>query len=84
MDFPFSNHLRRISQAVGTGRAKPEYIVTFNKDKNTIILVECKKSIKEHESSEKNMPQKYAVDGALFYAKHLKDEKKKAIVRKEK
>ena len=22
---------------VGTGRAKPEYIVTFNKDKNTII-----------------------------------------------
>lgn len=59
---------------VGPGKAKPEYIVTFNKDKNTIILVECKKSIKEHESSEKNMPQKYAVDGALFYAKHLKDD----------
>ena len=61
-------------ETVGSGRAKPEYIVTFNKDKNTIILVECKKSIKEHESSEKNMPQKYAVDGALFYAKHLKDD----------
>ena len=59
---------------VGVGKAKPEYIVTFNKDKNTIILVECKKSIKDHESSEKNMPQKYAVDGALFYAKHLKDD----------
>lgn len=38
---------------VGVGKAKPEYIVTFNKDKNTIILVECKKSIKDHESSEK-------------------------------
>ena len=61
-------------ETVGSGRAKPEYIVTFNKDKNTIILVECKKSIKEHESNEKNMPQKYAVDGALFYAKHLKDD----------
>lgn len=61
-------------ETVGSGRAKPEYIVTFNKDKNTIILVECKKSIKEHESSEKNMPQKYAVDGALFYAKHLKND----------
>ena len=24
---------------VGPGKAKPEYIVTFNKDKNTIILV---------------------------------------------
>ena len=59
---------------VGPGKAKPEYIVTFNKDKDTIILVECKKSIKEHESLEKNMPQKYAVDGALFYAKHLKDD----------
>ena len=61
-------------ETVGSGRAKPEYIVTFNKDKNTIILVECKKSIKQHESNEKNMPQKYAVDGALFYAKHLKDD----------
>ena len=59
---------------VGTGRAKPEYIVTFNNDRNTIILVECKKSTKDHESMEKNMPQKYAVDGALFYAKHLKED----------
>lgn len=59
---------------VGSGKAKPEYIVTFNEDKNTIILVECKKSTKKHESIEKNMPQKYAVDGALFYAKHLKED----------
>lgn len=58
----------------GTGRAKPEYIVTFNEDKNTILLVECKKSLKDHESERKDMPQKYAVDGALFYAKHLKDD----------
>ena len=60
--------------SVGTGKAKPEYIVTFNADKNTILVVECKKSVKNHESEKKNMPQKYAVDGALFYAKHLKDE----------
>ena len=58
----------------GTGKAKPEYIVTFDSDKNTILLVECKKSTKDHESINKNMPSKYAVDGALFYAKHLKDE----------
>lgn len=58
----------------GSGKAKPEYIVTFNNDKNTIQLVECKKSLKNHESVNKNMPQKYAVDGALFYAKHLKEE----------
>lgn len=58
----------------GNGRAKPEYIVTFNEDKNTILIVECKKSLKAHESENKDMPKKYAVDGALFYAKHLKDE----------
>lgn len=57
----------------GSGKAQPEYIVTFNNDKNTILLVECKKSLKNHESVNKNMPQKYAVDGALFYAKHLKE-----------
>lgn len=61
-------------ESIGTGRAKPEYIVTFNEDKNTILVVECKKSLKDHESEKKNMPQKYAVDGALFYAKHLKDD----------
>ena len=58
----------------GLGKAKPEYIVTFDNDKNTILLVECKKSLKDHESLNKDMPQKYAVDGALFYAKHLKDD----------
>ncbi len=58
----------------GSGKAKPEYIVTFDNDKNTILLVECKKSLKDHESLNKDMPQKYAVDGALFYAKHLKDD----------
>lgn len=58
----------------GHGKAKPEYIVTFNEDKDTILLVECKRNLRDHESTEKNMPSKYAVDGALFYAKHLKDE----------
>lgn len=57
----------------GHGKAKPEYIVTFNEDKDTILLVECKRNLKDHESAQKNMPSKYAVDGALFYAKHLKD-----------
>ncbi|MBD5099856.1 MAG: N-6 DNA methylase [Clostridiales bacterium] len=58
----------------GTGKAKPEYIVTFDDDKNTILLVECKKYVKDHESLNRDMPQKYAVDGALFYAKHLKED----------
>ncbi|MDR1681870.1 MAG: hypothetical protein LBS25_00560, partial [Candidatus Symbiothrix sp.] len=58
----------------GNGKAKPEYIVTFNNDTNTILVVECKRSIKDHFSEDLNKPKKFAVDGALYYAKFLKEE----------
>lgn len=57
-----------------TGKARPEFIITFNDDKNTILVVECKPKTNMHASKEYNMPKKYAVDGALFYAKHLKED----------
>ena len=59
---------------IGSGKAKPEYIVTFDNDKSTILIVECKKSLKDHYSTNFDMPSRYAVDGALFYAKHLKEQ----------
>jgi type I restriction-modification system DNA methylase subunit len=58
----------------GNGKAKPEFIITFNNDSNTIIVVECKKSTKQHESEQHNRPKKFAVDGVLYYAKFLKSE----------
>lgn len=58
----------------GSGKAKPEYIITFKDDINTIIVVECKKSVKKHESEDRDHPKDYAVDGALYYAKFLKAE----------
>ncbi len=57
----------------GNGKAKPEYIITFNSDSNTILVVECKRFVKDHVSSELDKPKKFAVDGALYYAKFLKD-----------
>lgn len=57
----------------GTGKAKPEFIITFNEDYNLIIVVECKKSVKKHASEEQNHPKDYAVDGVLYYAKFLKE-----------
>lgn len=54
--------------------AKPEYIITLKNEIDTIIVVECKKNIRFHESAEKNQPSKYAVDGVLYYAKYLKDD----------
>ncbi|MCM1326136.1 MAG: N-6 DNA methylase [Bacteroidales bacterium] len=58
----------------GNGKAKPEFIITFNDDINTIIVVECKNSVKKHQSEELNKPSGYAVDGVLYYAKFLKQE----------
>jgi len=57
----------------GNGKAKPEYIITFDEDNsNTILVMECKKSTKQHSSEQKNKPKQYAVDGVLYYAKFLK------------
>ncbi len=56
------------------GKAKPEYIITFNDDVHTIIVVECKNTTKKHMSEKLNRPSGYAVDGALYYAKFLKQD----------
>lgn len=61
-------------QQSGSGKAKPEYIITFKDDVNTIIVVECKKSVSKHETEGRDHPKDYAVDGALYYAKFLKSE----------
>lgn len=56
------------------GKAKPEFIITFNDDIHTIIVVECKNSAKKHNSANLDCPNTFAVDGVLYYAKFLKEE----------
>lgn len=58
----------------GAGKAKPEFIITFNKDINTIIVVECKNNVSKHVSKDLSHPALFAVDGVLYYAKFLKSE----------
>lgn len=58
----------------GSGKAKPEYIITFDDDIQTIIVIECKNSVKKHSSEKLNRPNGFAVDGVLYYAKFLKEE----------
>lgn len=58
----------------GKGKSQPEYIITFNDDINTIIVVECKNSVAKHFSEGYSHPSSYAIDGALYYAKFLKQE----------
>lgn len=58
----------------GRGKAKPEYVITFDDDIHTIIVVECKNSAKKHCSKDFNKPSIFSVDGVLYYAKFLKEE----------
>ncbi len=58
----------------GKGKARPEYIITFHDDTQTIIVVECKNSVRKHCSQSINRPNGFAVDGVLYYAKFLKQE----------
>jgi len=58
----------------GNGKARPEYIIAFSKNSNVILVVECKRAVKQHSSEQLNKPQKFAVDGVLYYAKFLKSE----------
>ena len=58
----------------GNGKAKPEYIIAMNDDANTLIVVECKSSVKKHVSANISCPRSFAVDGVLYYAKFLKEE----------
>ncbi|MBO7683602.1 MAG: N-6 DNA methylase [Kiritimatiellae bacterium] len=57
----------------GSGKARPEFIVTFDADPDTIMVVECKKSERMHSSPRRDRPRDFAVDGALYYAKFLKE-----------
>jgi type I restriction-modification system DNA methylase subunit len=58
----------------GAGNAKPEFIITFNDDIKTIIVIECKNTTNKHRSENFDFPNAYAIDGALYYAKFLKEE----------
>src|SRR5690606_18271455 len=58
----------------GNGKAKPEFIITLKEDINTIIVVECKKQTRFHSTQLFNKPNGFSVDGALYYAKFLKEE----------
>lgn len=58
----------------GTGKAKPEFIITLKNEPNTIIVIECKKQSNKHLSEQLNKPNGYSIDGVLYYAKYLKDD----------
>lgn len=58
----------------GKGVGKPEFIITFPEIIDSLIVIECKSELKDHQGkkNESSNPEKYAVDGVLHYADFLK------------
>ena len=58
----------------GTGKGRPEFIITYNKNADLIIVIECKADILKHESPNRDKYAEYAVDGVLLYTSFLAKE----------
>ncbi|WP_216361733.1 hypothetical protein [Xanthomonas arboricola] len=49
----------------------PEFIISNRKDAAFLIVIECKSDARKHESTKRDKPVDFAVDGVLHYSKHL-------------
>ncbi len=59
----------------GKGVGKPEFIVSFPAGNiDYLLVIECKASVTNHQSTKIDNPKDYAVDGVLHYAKALSAE----------
>jgi len=64
--------LKSAGKAGNGGVGRPEFIITNSEEFDYVVVIECKKNIKDHESKEgRQDPEKHAVDGVLHYAKAL-------------
>ena len=63
--------LAKAGQGGKGGRGYPEFIITTPDTPDMVVVIECKASVKFHESPSLDRPVEYAVDGALHYARHL-------------
>ncbi len=55
----------------GMGKGKPDFLITYNKNTDLLIVIECKAEITKHESLNRDKFADFAVDGVLLYASYL-------------
>ncbi len=66
--------LLKTASKKGTGKGRPEFIITYNKNADLLIVIECKAEITKHESPNRDKFAEFAVDGVLLYASYLSKE----------
>lgn len=73
-DNPKIDNLLKQASKTGGGRAGyPDFIISFEHDPDSLVVIECKADITKHESNDRKQYVTHAVDGALLYAAYLKD-----------
>ena len=70
-DNPKIKKLLQTASKKGTGQGYPEFIISYEKNPNFLILIECKADTLKHESPTRDKYAEYAVDGVLLYASYL-------------
>ena len=63
--------LLKTASKKASGKGKPEFIITYKRNSDLIIVIECKAAVTKHESSNRDKYSDFAVDGALLYASYL-------------
>ncbi|MBP8082988.1 MAG: N-6 DNA methylase [Spirochaetes bacterium] len=70
-DNPKIDKLLKVGSKKGSGKGRPEFIISFSGNSELLLVIECKADITKHESSNKDKYSEYAVDGALLYSLYL-------------
>ena len=73
-DNPKIDKLLENASKSGEGKGYPEFIISFINHPDDLIIIECKADTDKHESVDRKQYKDFAVDGALLYASHLKDQ----------
>ena len=73
-DNPKIDKLLENASKSGGGKGYPEFIISFINYPDELIIIECKADTAKHESVDRKQYKDFAVDGALLYASHLKDQ----------
>jgi type I restriction enzyme M protein len=63
--------LLKTASKKGMGKGRPEFLITYNKNLDLLIVIECKAETSKHESPGRDKYADYAVDGVLLYASYL-------------
>jgi type I restriction enzyme M protein len=63
--------LLKTASKKGSGKGRPEFLISFNQNTDLLIVVECKADVTKHESVNRDKYADFAVDGVLLYASYL-------------